>query len=315
VLLVALDTLLQRIVPDHVRGRVMAVRDMLANVGLVGVAVPLALDPNVDAYIIVILRIVSGAIVAVGLFLVWYYYKDSQLRVPQAVIRRAASAFISVVHGFERGNATRIPVAGPVIFVSNHTSGLDPVILAVSSKRRFVRFMMAKEWYEKKSLNWFYKLLDVIPVNRTGNDIASIRNATRALEAGGVIGMFPEGGISDDGRLIEAKQGVALLALMSKATVCPAYIVGTPTYKSMFGDFFRRSKITAYFAPPLRFDDIVEKHGDRAWKSEEARAEVTKRIMDAILKLRDRYETNPERRVSSAEWMAAHPGAAKPEPS
>jgi 1-acyl-sn-glycerol-3-phosphate acyltransferase len=282
----------------------MAARDMLANVGLVGVAIPLAIDPNIDHYILLVLRILAVLIVAVGVALMVLYYRQSDLPVPQAIARRFASAFLSVVHGFTRGNACRLPRTGPVIFVSNHTSGLDPLILASASRKRFVRFMMAKEWYAKKPLHYLYKAMDVIPVNRTGNDIASIRNATRALEAGGIIGMFPEGGISDDGRLLEPKQGVALLALMSGATVCPAYVRGTNTYQSMFGDFFRRSQITVFFAAPMRFDDILAREGERAWKSEEARVEVTRRIMTAIIALRDRYETDPERRVSSAEWKA-----------
>ena len=55
ILLVSLDTLLQRIVPNFIRGRVMSVRDIIANIGLVGVAVPLAIDPNIDDCILLVL--------------------------------------------------------------------------------------------------------------------------------------------------------------------------------------------------------------------------------------------------------------------
>jgi 1-acyl-sn-glycerol-3-phosphate acyltransferase len=163
--------------------------------------------------------------------------------------------------------------------------------------------MMAKEYYELKPLNYIFKWLKVIPVNRTGNDTASIRTAIRALADGSCIGMFPEGGISDDGHMLEGKQGVALLALMSKATVVPAYIQGTSRFSGMASDFLKRNKVTLYFGRPIRFDDLKG-------RDETARETATKRIMDAIRALRDRYETVPDRKLSSAEWRQKNPAEA-----
>ena len=247
ILLVSLDTLLQRIVPDFVRGRVMAVRDMVANIGLVGVAIPLAFDPNVDNYIILILRIVAVIVFLVGILLTIYYYRRQTLPLPIAICRRFVIFYLSIFKGFAVGNAARIPPTGPVIFVSNHTTGYDPLCLQAASRYRTIQFMMAKEYYDKKPLTYFLKWMRVIPVNRNGNEIASVRTAVRALNENSCIGMFPEGGISDDGRLLEGKQGVALLALMSKATVVPSYIVGTSPFKHMVWDFFTFNKVTLYF--------------------------------------------------------------------
>jgi len=301
ILLVSLDTLLQRIVPDFIRGRVMAVRDMIANIGLVGVAVPLAFNPNIDDYILLVLRMVAAVVLLVGVMLVVYYYRRQSLPLPIAIARRIAMFFLGAFKHFAVGNAGRIPSAGPVIFVTNHTTSYDPLCLAAASRFRAIRFMMAKEYYHKKPIHYFYKALDVIPVNRTGNDTASIRAALRTLNEGGCIGMFPEGGISDDGRLLEGKQGVALLALMSGATVVPAYIQGTTAHQGMFKDFLVRDRLTLYFGRPLRFDDLQGKH------DEAARAAATRRIMGELVRLRDRYATNPERRMSAAEWKAEHP--------
>jgi 1-acyl-sn-glycerol-3-phosphate acyltransferase len=161
--------------------------------------------------------------------------------------------------------------------------------------------MMAKEYYEKWPLSYLFKWLKVIPVNRTGNDTASVRTAIRALNDGACIGMFPEGRISDDGRMNEARQGVALLALMSKATVVPAYIQGTLPYQGMVKDFLVMNKVTLWFGRPIRFDDLGGK------RDEGAREVATQRIMDALIALRDRYETRPDWRISSPEWAAAHP--------
>jgi 1-acyl-sn-glycerol-3-phosphate acyltransferase len=296
ILMISLDTLLQRIVPDFVRGRVMAARDVMSNIALVGLQIPLALVPNIDNSIILLLRIVAVLIVLMGSFLVWYYYGRSPLSLPVAIMRRFCSAYLTLWHRFERGNACRIPVSGPVLFVANHTSALDPVVLQAASRRRLIHFMMAKEYYQMWPFRYLYKALGVIPVNRTGNDTASIRAALRALKDGGVIGMFPEGKISLDGRLQESRAGVAMLALTSGATVVPAYIRGTRVHSGMVNDFKKRARITAFFGPPIRFDDLEGRERDP-----EARDLAAKRIIDAIIALRDRYETDPNRRVSQTD--------------
>ena len=306
VLLVSLDTLLQRIVPNYVRGRVMGVKDLVSTAGLVSAAVPLAINPYIDEEIRYVLMAMSGVVLVTGVLLVRFYYRRQTLPLPVAIARRVASAYLGFWHRFERGNACRIPTTGPVIFVANHTSAIDPLILQAASRRRVIRFMMAKEYYEKKPLHYYYKSLGIIPVNRTGNDTASIRAALRALKDGECIGMFPEGKISEDGRMNEGRQGVALLALTSGATVVPAYVRGTNTYRSMVGDFVDRGRITFYFGRPLRFDDLAGKERDP-----EAREEATRRIMGEIIRLRDKYETNPERRVSAPEWAEGKRPATK----
>jgi 1-acyl-sn-glycerol-3-phosphate acyltransferase len=292
IMLVSLDTLLQRMVPDYIRGRVMAARDQLANVGLVGVALPLAFSNALDQYIILILRLLAGIMFVVGLFLLVYYYRRQSLPLGAAIARRLTMFHLALFKRFDVGNAGRIPAAGPVIFVANHTTGYDPICLQAASRFRLIQFMMAREYYLQKPLYWFYKSIKVIPVNRTGNDTASIRTALRALAGGACIGMFPEGGISEDGRLREGRQGVALLALMSGATVVPAYIQGTRPHAGMFHDFTSFDKVTLYFGRPLRFDDL-QGH------DESARAAATQRIMAEITRLRDQYETNPARRLSA----------------
>ena len=156
IMLVSLDTLLQRIVPDFIRGRVMAVRDILANVGLVGMAAPLAIDPNIDQHIIPVLRVVAAVVFVVGVGLVVYYYRRQPLPLGVAIARRIVMVQLAVFKRFSTGNAGRIPVTGPVIVVSNHTTPFDPLCLQAASKQRVIRFMMAREYYENKALGWFF---------------------------------------------------------------------------------------------------------------------------------------------------------------
>lgn len=294
VLLVSLDTLLQRIVPNFVRGRVMGAKDVITTFGLISFAIPLAIDPNIDDIIRVVMRVLAVIVVGVGFWLVVHYYRDQRLPLVLAIARRFCSAYLAIWKSFELGNACRIPPHGPVIFVANHTTAFDPVVMQTASKRRAVQFMMAKEYYLQKPMHYLYKALRIIPVNRTGNDTASIRAALRALQNGDCIGMFPEGKISLDGRMNAGRPGVALLALMSGATVAPAYITGTNVHAGMSRDFLVRTNVKVYFGRPLKFDDL-KGHG------EEARTIATQRIMDAIMALRDRFETDPQRRISAVE--------------
>jgi 1-acyl-sn-glycerol-3-phosphate acyltransferase len=302
VLLVSLETLLQRIVPNFIRGRVMGVKDVISTIGILGVALPLAIDENIDQGIRVVIIALSAVVILVGLILVITYYRNQYLSLPVSIIIRIGSAYLAFWKRFKRGNANRIPTTGAVIFVSNHSTAFDPIILQAVSKRRLIQFMMAKEYYLMKPFNYLYRWLGVIPVNRTGNDTASIRAALRVLHDGGCIGMFPEGKISVDGRMDKGRPGVAMLAMMSGATVVPAYIQGGNVYSGMIMDFVKPGLVTLYFGRPIRFDDLKGKHKDEA-----AREVATQRIMDGITSLRDRYETNPERRKFTYE--AAPPAA------
>jgi 1-acyl-sn-glycerol-3-phosphate acyltransferase len=202
------------------------------------------------------------------------------------VLRWIARDYLAIFKRFRIVNGDMIPGSGPVIFVANHTTSYDPVCLQVACKHRLIRFMQAREYYEQKPLNYLYRLLQVIPVNRTGNDTASIRTALRTLADKRCLGMFPEGKMSEDGQLHEFHKGVALMALMANAPVVPAYLYGTRPFRGIARDYFQFNRVTLYFGPPIRFDDLAGRHRDQ-----DALDLALQRIKDGILALHDRYAT------------------------
>jgi 1-acyl-sn-glycerol-3-phosphate acyltransferase len=130
-----------------------------------------------------------------------------------------------VVH---RLPATYIPLPeiGGALVVANHVSGLDPLLL-ISASRRPLRFLIAKEEYERPVLHWLFQAAGCIPVDRTGKPELALRQALRALQAGEVIAIFPHGKIhldSDPPRKL--KGGVARLATWSSVPVFPVRIDG-----------------------------------------------------------------------------------------
>jgi 1-acyl-sn-glycerol-3-phosphate acyltransferase len=119
-----------------------------------------------------------------------------------------------------------LPETGGAIVVANHISGLDPLLL-IAASRRPLRFLIAKEEYERPVLHWLFKAAGCIPVDRIGKAELALRQALRALQAGEVIAIFPHGKIHlDTDPPRKLKGGVARLAAWSGRPIFPVRIDG-----------------------------------------------------------------------------------------
>ncbi len=76
-----------------------------------------------------------------------------------------------------------LPAHGPAILISNHTCGIDHVLLQAACDR-ILGFMVAREYYEYPALNPWCRLVNCIPVNRDGRDFAATRAALRGAQGG-----------------------------------------------------------------------------------------------------------------------------------
>jgi len=90
-----------------------------------------------------------------------------------------------------------------------------------------------------------------VPVKRDGHDAAGVKAALCHLKAGKPLGIFIEGGIPNPGEEVSLKDGAALLALKTGATVIPACVVGTRHHPSVLASFFRRHNGRVRFGKPL----------------------------------------------------------------
>lgn len=119
-----------------------------------------------------------------------------------------------------------LPETGSAIVASNHVSGLDPLLLIAASPRP-LRFLIAREQFERYGLQWLFRAGKCIPVEREHRPERAMREALRALASGEVVALFPHGGIhldSDPPRKIKA--GVVRLSLKSHSTIFPARLTG-----------------------------------------------------------------------------------------
>ncbi len=120
----------------------------------------------------------------------------------------------------------RIPKTGPAIITANHVSGLDPMLL-LASARRPIRFLIAREQYQRFGLNWLFRAVKCIPVDREGRPEQAMRAAMRALQDGHVVALFPHGRICDPlGPPCRIKPGAVRLAQLTGADILPLRIDG-----------------------------------------------------------------------------------------
>ena len=161
--------------------------------------------------------------------------------------------YIDGFHHIRQVTPCTLPNAGPAILVCNHISGLDPTVLQARS-HRLITWMMAKEYFDMRSMRWFYQAVRAIPVNRSGRDLAATRTALRVLERGRVLGIFPEGRIAENGSVLPFQTGVAMIALKANVPVYPAFLHGSMRDTNMLEAFLHPHRGTVVFGPPVQFD-------------------------------------------------------------
>jgi 1-acyl-sn-glycerol-3-phosphate acyltransferase len=184
-----------------------------------------------------------------------------------------------------------LPEFGPAILISNHTCGIDHMLLQAAS-HRLLGFMVAREYYEWPWVRPFCKFVGCIPVNRDGRDFAAMRAAIRALSDGRVLPIFPEGHIvpASGRRLDEMKPGTAYLAIRAQVPVVPAYICGTPETDEILESLFTPSQARVIFGDPIDLSDVDSgKAGDKS-----VQAEVSERFKRALLDLQARALSSEE---------------------
>jgi 1-acyl-sn-glycerol-3-phosphate acyltransferase len=208
-----------------------------------------------------------------------------EIQGPLRALYRAMELYCILWHQLRVGSSAPLPQSGPAILISNHTCGIDHMLLQVSS-RRLLGFMIAREYYDSPWLHGICSYIGCIPVNRNGRDLAAIRAGLKALERGRVLPIFPEGTIVPaSGRgLAEMKPGSAYIAIRAGVPVVPAYIVGTPPTNEIIASLCTPSRARVIFGQPIDLSDIsAAEAGDKA-----VQAVVSERFKSALLALQAR---------------------------
>lgn len=112
-----------------------------------------------------------------------------------------------------------------LILCSNHIHLLDPIVLAISTKRK-VHFLAKKELFK---WGWFAKILyslGAIPVDRDSTDLKAIKSSVKVLKEDKYLGIFPEGTRVKEVKYENVKNGISYIALKGDSDIQPVKIVG-----------------------------------------------------------------------------------------
>ncbi|MBI3961865.1 MAG: 1-acyl-sn-glycerol-3-phosphate acyltransferase [Deinococcus sp.] len=142
-----------------------------------------------------------------------------------------------------------LPRQGPFLLVANHSSYLDPIVIAVSLWRP-INFLGHDGLFRIPVLRTILPWLHTMPVRRGEGDVGAIRRSLHILRRGEPLLIFPEGTRSPDGRLRPARPGAAALALRTGVPVVPVGVVGAGRVLPVGGPF-RLAKIQVRFGPAL----------------------------------------------------------------
>ena len=140
--------------------------------------------------------------------------------------RKVAAGLLRVLFGLRATGRENIPPEGAFILVGNHLHNLDPVFAIVASTRP-ISFMAKQELFEVPVISRIVRWAGSFPVNRGKMDRGAIRHGQAVLQAGGVLGIYPEGTRSLNMRIEHILPGAGLFATTAHVPIVPCAITGS----------------------------------------------------------------------------------------
>lgn len=159
--------------------------------------------------------------------------------------------------------AENVPRTGGAILVSNHVATMDSLVIPAMIPRR-VTYPAKAELFTGKGgpgpaiVAWFLKAVGMVPMDRGGGraSATALNNISEVLSSGALVGIYPEGTRSPDGRLYKGKTGLARMVLVNDVPVLPVGVVGTQKVRGPFGiPWINRPVVIV--GEPLHFSDLA----------------------------------------------------------
>ena len=196
--------------------------------------------------------------------------------------------------------AQNVPSTGAAILASNHLSFSDSIFLPLQTRRPVV-FLAKSEYFTGKGIKgalvrWFFKSTGQLPIDRSGGKAseASLNTGLNVLGQGQLLGIYPEGTRSPDGRLYRGRTGIARMVLEAKVPVIPVAMIDTEKVQPIGKRLPRIRRIGIILGEPLDFSRFDGMEGDRI---------VLRAVTDEIM-----YEL---RKLSGQEYVDAYASSVK----
>ncbi len=243
---VPLSALLQQRSPDDQKGRVIAFSNVLSNLAILGAAACGYLLTRFENFDIHHTLLALVAVTVLGtLHIVWL--------LPDFLLRLWMYLLVNVLYRLRILGARNIPRFG-ALFVANHVSWIDAILVAAASGR-MVRFMMFKPFYEAWPFAWLFRRLHAIPVEAGGSreaNQASLDLARQQIDKGHTVCIFAEGAITRTGQLLGFRRGLERIMQGSDAPIVPVCLDG------LWGSLFSFEGGRVLLKRPRRFRHPIQ---------------------------------------------------------
>ncbi len=204
-----------------------------------------------------------------------------------------------------------VPAQGGVILACNHLAFIDSVVVPINLDRP-VYYLGKSDYFDSWKTKWFFGSIGVVPVRREGGTAgeASLNTGIELLSNGHIVGIYPEGTRSGDGRLYRGKTGPVRMALAAGVDILPCAVIGTDRAQPPGKYTIKSSPVTVRYGRPISLD----RYADRADDPFVLRA-ATDEVMYEIMNLSgqeyvDEYASKVKSGDASGESSAgARPGA------
>ena len=250
---VPLNAYLQQRAGPEEKGQLIATNNFMNTIGILLAAAvhwflktPLQFTPET-------IIALTGLLTLGGTITILYF-------LPDYFVRLLLWLFTHTVYRIKIVGAENMPLKGPALLVSNHVSFVDAFMVG-GALPRLVRFMLHREYYDLKGLNWFFRLMHSIPVSATNRRdiVQSLKHARNELGKGHVVCIFAEGSITRTGRMLSFKRGFEKIVEGTDVPIIPVHL--DQLWGSIFsfkgGRFFWKwpkqfsYPVTVSFGPPL----------------------------------------------------------------
>jgi 1-acyl-sn-glycerol-3-phosphate acyltransferase len=238
------------------RSRVIAANNILNALFMVVAAVMAVLLLNVVKVSVpqlLLITAILNAVVAIYIFTL----------VPEFLMRFLSWVLVNTLYRIEVKGLEKIPDEGPCLLVCNHVSYMDALIVG-GTVRRPIRFVMYHTIFKIPVMNFIFKTARAIPIAPAKEDPVMLERAyaeiQKALAEGEIVGIFPEGRLTDTGEINPFKAGMERILAANPVPVIPVALKGM--WGSLFSkrdSTFRRARLPRRFWSRigLVIDDLV----------------------------------------------------------
>jgi 1-acyl-sn-glycerol-3-phosphate acyltransferase len=197
--------------------------------------------------------------------------KDEEDRVPgmpdaprmYRTLKRVLPPLVNPYLHLQVEGIENIPDRAPAILASNHLSFIDSIVLPMNISRP-VYYLGKADYWDSWRTRWFFKGTGVVPVHRGGGEKseASLTTGIEILSRGELLGIYPEGTRSPDGRLYRGKTGPVRMALEADVPIVPCAVAGTDQAMPSGRYVPKREPVSVRYGQPLDLSRYRDRRTD-----------------------------------------------------